>query len=452
MTTAARVTSYPYQERDRSPIMSYPMPWQAPRLEEVAELMGLNQPSAMRGPRAMYMHIPFCEYLCSFCPFVKYLKDEEKVKIYLDALKAELHFYASTPYFKSATFGSLYMGGGTASCLSSEQLVEVLTLCKQIFRFEPDAEITLESNPKTIDLEKLQAVRGAGVNCVSFGVQTFDDTVGSQADVAQTGLTSKQAVQTAMQAGINYVSIDLIYNLPGQTFEIVQRDLEVAMDLGIRHITLFPLSVMPHTRLFRLVKDKQVSEIGDLAHELSLSTQAGEFLRSKGYMQNSIPDFALPGTLYRHAHIHFRQLEDLLGVGAGAMGSVNKYNYVNVAELSRYSEVNAGGLPPINAGQQTPLEEKPRSAMCINLRLLSVDKADFRRRFGHDPEYYFAELLERLQNQGLLEIDEHEVRLTELGILFGYNVAKEFYSDEIRAHGQKLAEALARKRDVISVE
>src|ERR1700737_3827596 len=111
MTTTARVTSYPYQERDRSPIMSYPMPWQAPRLEEVAELMGLNQPSAMRGPRAMYMHIPFCEYLCSFCPFVEYLKDEEKVKIFFDALKAELHFYASTPYFKSATFGSLYMGG-----------------------------------------------------------------------------------------------------------------------------------------------------------------------------------------------------------------------------------------------------------------------------------------------------------------------------------------------------
>lgn len=452
MTTTSRISSLPYQERDRLPIMSYPMPWQAPQLADVADLMGLRQPAPTPGPKAMYMHIPFCEYLCSFCPFVKYLKDEEKVHVYLEALKAELHFYASTPYFQSATFGSLYMGGGTASCLNSEQLVEVITLCKRIFRFEDDAEITLEANPRTVNEEKFQAVQGAGVNRVSFGVQTFDDTVGSQADVAQTGLTSQEAIQTAMRSGINYVSIDLIYNLPGQTFEVVQHDLERALDLGIRHITLFPLSVMPHTRLFRLVKDKQVPEIGNLEHELELSTQATVFLRSKGFIQNSVPDFSMPGTLYRHAHIHFRQLEDLLGVGAGAMGSVNKYNYVNVAELSRYSELNAAGFPPINAGQPTPLEEKPRSAMCMNLRLLSVDKVDFRRRFSHDPEYYFGELLERLQREGLIEIDEHEVRLTDLGVLFGYNVAKEFYSDEIRARGQKLAEVLARKRDVISIE
>lgn len=445
---APELNTYPYAERDRLPIMSYPMPSQAPNLPEVAALIGLDKPAPTPGPKAMYMHIPFCEYLCSFCPFVKYLKDEEKVKIYLEALKAELHFYASTPYFQHATFGSLYMGGGTASSLSNEQLVDIITLCKKLFKFEDDAELTLESSPRTINLEKFQAVKAAGVNRVSFGVQTFDDHVGTQADVAQSSATSRQAVQFAQQAGIDYISIDLIYNLPGQTFDVVRRDLETAIDLGIRHITLFPLSVMPHTRLFRLVKEKQVEQIGKLTHELNLCTEATNFLRERGFVQNSVPDFSLPGTLYRHAHIHFRELEDLLGVGAGAMGSVNKYNYVNVAELARYSELTSNGLPPINAGQLTPPEEKPRSAMCMNLRLLSVKKAAFRRRFQHDPEYYFGDLLKRLEQQGLLAIDDQEVRLTDLGALFGYNVAKEFYSDEVRLRGQKLAEALARKRDV----
>lgn len=135
MNTSSWNVSFPYAERDRYPVMCYPMPWQAPALEAVYDVMGLGQPSPSRQPKAMYMHIPFCEYLCGFCPFVKYLKDEDRVRAYVEDLKAELTFYARTPYFRSATFGSLYMGGGTASCLSSEQIFEIVTACRSLFTF-----------------------------------------------------------------------------------------------------------------------------------------------------------------------------------------------------------------------------------------------------------------------------------------------------------------------------
>jgi oxygen-independent coproporphyrinogen-3 oxidase len=132
------------------------------------------------------------------------------------------------------------------------------------------------------------------------------------------------------------------------------------------------------------------------------------------------------------------------------MGTVNEYTYVNVAELKRYSELTRQGLPPVNAGQRTPLEEQTRATMTMGLRMLSVSKETFIARHGIDVEQAFPELLPRLVERGLVVCDEHAVRLTELGTMFGYDVAKEFYSDIIRAHGQRLAESLARKRDLTS--
>lgn len=444
------IMEIPYEYRDRHPVMCYPMPVQAPILEDVYDSMELHKASISQKCKAMYLHIPFCEYLCSFCPFVKYLKDEEKVQEYLDALKKEVEFYSASPYFKSSRFGSLYMGGGTASCLSTNQLVDLLSLLKKSFIFADDAEITLESNPQTVSLEKFQAVRKVGVNRVSFGVQTFNDKIGSETDVAQDGFTSKQAIQWAIKAGIENVSIDLIYNLPGQQAHDLLKDIDIAIEIGVKQITLFPLSVMNHTVLAQKVKAGKVKAIGELRHELDLCIEATQYIKKKGYVQTSVVDFSDPQSQYRHARIHFHDFEDLLGLGAGAMGSVNEYTYVNVGELNRYFEMNNQKLPPINAGQKTPEDERARALLTMGLRLISIDRNDFQKRFGTNPEDIFGDTIERLKKKGLLEVGEQEIRLTELGILFCYNVAKEFYSDEIRNRGQKLAESLARKKDITS--
>ncbi|WP_378789592.1 coproporphyrinogen-III oxidase family protein [Nonomuraea fastidiosa] len=438
----------PYAARDRYPVMCYPMPWAPPQYERIAEQMELDRPSRAPQPAAMYMHIPFCDYLCGFCPFVKYLKDEGRVRKYLDDLKSEMAMYARTPYFRSTVFGSLYMGGGTASSLSATQLAEIISFAREQFTFAPDAEITLECSPITVGPEKFAAVRKAGVNRVSFGVQTFDKEIGQASDVAQDGETSLRVIRQAQEAGIDHISIDLIYNLPGQGVAPLLTDLDIALDAGVKQITLFPLSIMPHTKLFRDVNEGKAGRPGDLAHELELCQQAGEHLAARGLRQTSVPDYSLPDVTYRHARIHFTDFGDLLGLGAGAMGTVNEYTYVNVAELKRYTELTAQGVPPVNAGQLTPHEERPRATMAMGLRMLSVARQTFRDRHGQEPEDVFGPLLDDLTRRDLLVCDTDEIRLTELGALFGYDVAKEFYSDEIRARGQKLAESLARKRDV----
>lgn len=451
-TTLQRESAHPFAKRDRYPVMCYPMPWAAPNYESIADQMGLSQPALTHGPKAMYMHIPFCQYLCGFCPFVKYKQDEERIRQYLVHLKHEMETYAATPYFSGAFFGSLYMGGGTASILAPDQLAELVGHSKDVFQFAEDAEITLECSPITVDPEKFRVVREAGVNRVSFGVQTFDDEISKAADVAQTGDTSRQVIRWAQDAGIDHISIDLIYNLPGQTARQVISDIDNALEVGVKQVTMFPLSVMPHTKLFRDVNEHKISGIGDLSHELELCRAATEHLGGRGLVQTSVPDFSLPEVTYRHARIHFSDFEDLLGLGAGAMGTINEYTYVNVAELKRYQELTDEGTPPVNAGQQSPEAEKPRATMAMGLRMLEVSRKTFLERHGVDPETIFGDLLTDLSGRGLIEVTAAGVRLTSLGTMFGYDVAKSFYSDEIRVKGQKLAESLARKRDRIELE
>ncbi|GAB2811628.1 coproporphyrinogen-III oxidase family protein [Lentzea nigeriaca] len=450
--TATKEPALPFTARDRYPVMCYPMPWASPDYPAIASQMGLGSPAPTPGPKAMYMHIPFCQYLCGFCPFVKYKQDPERIRQYLVDLKREIDNYGATPYFRDAAFGSLYMGGGTASILEPEQLADLVGHARSVFTFAPDAEITLECSPITVDEDKLRQVAQAGVNRVSFGVQTFDDEVGRASDVAQDGDTSRRVIGWAQAAGIDHISIDLIYNLPGQTAEHVRSDIDSALAAGVKQVTMFPLSVMPHTKLFRDVNERKVAGIGELDHELELARVAAEHLGERGLAQTSVPDFSLPEVTYRHAQLHFTEFEDLLGLGAGAMGTVNEYTYVNVAELKRYRELTEQGLPPINAGQQTPESERPRATMAMGLRMLEVKRSTFVARHGVQPEDLFGPLLTELTDRDLIVVDDDGVRLTPTGTLFGYDVAKAFYSDQIKAVGQKLAESLARKRDVIDLE
>lgn len=450
--TQERGSLYPFAARDRHPIMCYPMPWAQPDHSAITAQMELNRSPHSVAPAAMYMHIPFCQHLCGFCPFVKYRQDAERIRQYLVDLKREMDTYASTPHFTGTRFGSLYMGGGTASILEADQLADVVGHARSVFTFVDDAEITLECSPITVDAEKLRRIGGMGVNRVSFGVQTFDDEVGRAADVAQSGDTSRDVIRWALAAGIEHVSIDLIYNLPGQTAEHVRRDIDSALAIGVEQVTMFPLSVMPHTKLSRDVEEHKISGIGDIDHELELARVATEQLAVRGLRQTSVPDFSVPGATYRHAKIHFEDFGDLLGLGAGAMGTVNEYTYVNVAELKRYRELTEQGIPPVNAGQQTPESERARATMAMGLRMLEVRRSTFVDRHGVQPEEMFGPLLTDLSERGLVMVDADGVRLTPLGTLYGYDVAKSFYSDKIRAVGQKLAESLARKRDVIELD
>ncbi|GAA4233573.1 radical SAM family heme chaperone HemW [Actinomadura meridiana] len=440
------VVTNPYEKRERICVSHYPLPAEPPDPAAVPGLMSLDAPARRGGEKAMYIHIPFCDKICNFCPFNKQLMDEEKLNRYVTRLKREIDDYARTPLVSSFTFGSLAIGGGTPSCLSADQMHDLITHCRTVLRFGPEAEIGIEGNPSNFDAEKLAAAREAGGNRISFGVQTFNDDFASMLEIPQEPETSRLATRVARDAGYDNVGIDLIYNLPGQTLEQWRADVSEAIDWRYDHVTLFSLIIPPFTRLFSKIDKGRLDPPGEHDHEISMYRMAAQMLREAGYEQYSVYDFALPGKINKHAVLYFSDQADLLGAGAAAFGYLGGYMYVNKGPLTEYQEAVDRGDKPVLIGSPADRDEEMCGAMAKGLRLFSVRRPRFRELFGVDPTDVFGEKIERLADQGLLEVTDEEIRLTEDGVFWGNNVCREFFSARYAEIEAIPREVLARGR------
>jgi putative oxygen-independent coproporphyrinogen III oxidase len=436
----------PYDKRERICVSHYPLPADPPDVSEVPMLMNLDSPSARSGEKAMYIHIPFCDKICNFCPFNKQLMDESKLESYLVRLKREITTYAGSPLVRSLTFGSLAIGGGTPSCLSARQLHDLITHCRTVLRFGPEAEISAEGNPSNFTREKLVAAREAGCNRISFGVQTFNDRYAGMLEIPQDPATSRVATRVARDAGYDNVGIDLIYNLPEQTLDEWRADIEEAIDWRYDHVTLFSLIIPPFTRLFSKIDTRRLRPPGDHDHEVAMYRMAAGMLREAGYEQYSVYDFALPGKINKHAVLYFSEQQDLLGVGAAAFGYLGKYMYVNKGPLVDYQGAVDQGELPVLIGSRADREEEMCGAMAKGLRLFSVSRRRFRSLFDCDPTDVFGEKIDKLVSLSLLEVTDEEIRLTEDGVFWGNNVCREFFSAHYTEIEAIPREVLARGR------
>jgi oxygen-independent coproporphyrinogen-3 oxidase len=443
MTT---MVANPYEKRERVCVSHYPLPAEPPAPGDVPGLMNLGTAARRGGQKAMYIHIPFCDKICNFCPFNKQLTDEEKLAQYLIRLKGEIGAYARTPLVSSFTFGSLAIGGGTPSCLSAAQMHDLITFCREQLDFAPDAEIGAEGNPSNFDGEKLAAAREAGCNRISFGVQTFNDDFASMLEIPQDPATSRAATVVAREAGYDNVGIDLIYNLPGQTLAQWRADVAEAIDWRYDHVTLFSLIIPPFTRLFSKVDTGKLDAPGDHDHEIAMYRMAVDMLRGAGYEQYSVYDFALPGKINKHAVLYFSEQQDLLGAGAAAFGYLGGYMYVNKGPLAEYEGAVDRGEHPVLIGSQADRTEEMCGAMAKGLRLFAVSRLQFRQLFGTDPVEVFQEKVDRLVGLGLLEVTDDQIRLTEDGVFWGNNVCREFFSPRYAEIEAIPREVLARGR------
>lgn len=436
----------PYAKRERICVSHYPLPAEPSDPQWLPELMELGQSARRPGQKAMYIHIPFCDKICNFCPFNKQLMDEAKLAQYLEYLYKEIAAYSATPCIRSCTFGSLAVGGGTPSCLNAEQLSGLIRYCREMFTFADDAEISIEGNPSNFDGDRLRAAFGAGCNRISFGVQSFNDHYGEMLEIPQDGATSRLAIERARAAGYDNVGIDLIYNLPNQTDEEWRRDVEEAISWGLDHITLFSLIIPPMTKLFSLIDAKKLDPPGGYEHEIKLYNLAVDLLIKAGYEQYSVYDFALPGKINKHAVLYFSEQQDLLGLGAAAFGYLGRYMYVNHGPLHNYYAAIDRNEFPILIGSKADRQEEMSGAMAKGLRLFSVRRTLFNELFGCQPEEVFGEKIQQLIRENLLISTEHDLRLTNEGVFWGNNVCREFFSEKFAQIEAIPREVLARGR------
>jgi oxygen-independent coproporphyrinogen-3 oxidase len=409
----------PYENRDAEDIRG---------LDRLQTLLTERKPSTARNAH-IYIHIPFCDSFCAFCGIPKRIAKPDLIERYLHALKHEIGMYSKKEYIRSCRFKSLYLGGGTPTVLSPEQLAWILDYCRERLPIEEDSEITVEGSTHNFDREKLEKVLEKGANRVSYGIQTFNDALRKTLDLQDDAEGAIRALKWARRAGFAERDIDLIYNLPGQSVQDVEEDFRIAADLGLENISFYPLHVGEGTKIHSMVQTG-IIPLGDMELEIRMYLKAAEVAKAAGYEQQSIlSKWIIPGKTCL-AEKYRMGPHDCLALGPSGNGNLGDYIYRNVNSLQSYLERIQGDSYPIDCGLQVSAEEEMRRYICRAFSFLRVDKREFEEMFSTTPEQAFPEVISNLRHRGLVDVDDQEIRLTPAGKVWGQNVCVEFCSTQ----------------------
>jgi putative oxygen-independent coproporphyrinogen III oxidase len=376
--------------------------------------------------RGIYVHVPFCARKCFYCDFNSYSLDKSAVASYLAALEKEVQLYqAQIAREPGVVFDTLYIGGGTPTVLSGKDLARMIRRLLEAFPFKDGAEVTCEANPGSSNTEKFAAMREAGVNRLSLGVQTFDDALLLLLGRQHTGQEAVEAVEEARRAGFDNINLDLMFALPGQSLAQWEESVRQALSLRPSHLSCYSLIVeegTPFGDAFRLGK---LSLPGEDA-EYEMFAWLIDALQAQGYEHYEISNFALPGRRSEHNQIYWRN-GAWLGLGPGAHGYWNGKRYANVRLPSDYSERLDRGELPVASVHEVSVDEAMDDTMIFGLRLLEgVSRGDFYRRFGVELTKVYSRELDQLTDLGLLEVTPQRVRVTRQGLFLANQVFAAF--------------------------
>jgi oxygen-independent coproporphyrinogen-3 oxidase len=377
--------------------------------------------SATTGP-GLYIHIPFCRSKCDYCAFVSYPVGNFNPASYLTALRKEIDFWSEQT--GAARFDSIFIGGGTPTILPTADLIRLLAVVREKFAIDREAEITIETNPNTIDRAKLTALLAHGVNRLSIGIQCLNDQTLRRINRSHTAAEGRAAVYLAREIGFNNLNLDLIYGLPGQTVAAWQQTLTEAVALGPDHLAIYQLSIDPGSRFaeqieqgrLRLPDDDQVATMA----ENSLATMAAGPLD-----RYEISNYARPGRRCRHNLIYWHN-GSYLGLGAGAVSNWAGLRIRNTPDPALYQQRLRAGEPAWQEGEALPRQASFRETVIMGLRLMEgVAAADLRERFDLDFADYYGENLRKMRRRRLLEFSNGRWRLTEAALPFANQVLAE---------------------------
>ncbi len=298
---------------------------------------------------ALYIHIPFCTRRCGYCDFFTVAGQAAAIPDYLQAVERELGIYARQPQISALHFETLYFGGGTPSLLSPAQVGHLIELATRRFDFAPDPEITLEVNPETVTEAKLRGFRAAGVNRLSFGVQSFRPQELAFLERAHSVGQAERCFEAARRVGFHNLSLDLIYGLPGQTLASWEENLHRACALALEHISAYNLTFEAGTPLTRRLRAGEFRSLPD-ARQRDLHLRTMELLRANGYEHYEISNYCRPGFRSRH-NCKYWDGSPYLGLGASAHSFVGSRRFWNVRGLKSYLDSLKRDVLPL-AGEE----------------------------------------------------------------------------------------------------
>lgn len=361
--------------------------------------------------KGLYIHIPFCEYICHYCDFVKQVpKNDDVIDKYLASLIKEIDSYKE--HFKSIE--TIYIGGGTPSMLKPYQLESLL---KSLLEINP-LEFTIEVNPESYSKEKGLIFKKYGINRVSLGVQSFNDDILSYVNRGHTKDQVFDVVNHLKAIGLNNISVDLIYAIPGQTTEMLEQDLKYIKQLDINHVATYSLILEEKTYFhhqFVRGKFKPVdNEIEALMFEIVINE-----LKKQGFNHYEISNFAREENESLHNKIYWT-LGEYIGVGLGAHGFIDNYRTYNVKSLNQYNDQ----IPCLKVLQSD--KDLLADKLIFGLRLLEgVNLKEIEDKFNINILTSFPDINKKI-DLGLAVIENNYLKLTEKGVFLGNQVFEAF--------------------------
>jgi len=371
-------------------------------------------------PLGLYLHIPFCSSICNYCNFNRGLFDPVLKDRYVGALQREI---ANSGRGEPAD--TIYFGGGTPSLLEPQEIQGLIHACREAFTIAPHTEITLETNPETVTAERLELFRAAGVNRISFGVQSFRDTELQRLGRLHSAGKARLAFGAARDAGFDNVSLDLMMWLPQQTPADWRESVEQLIDLSPDHASLYILELYPNAPLKEeMARGGWSLAPDDDAAEMYLWSM--ERLERGGYCQYEISNVALPGKESRH-NLKYWEDGEWLGFGCGAHSTRGGVRWKNVSATTEYVDRVAAGSSLVSERRPLGTAEHLEEALFTGLRLASgVDILAVGSTYGVDVWGTFGDRLQPYVDAGLLRFEGPRLRLTREGMLIANEIMAAF--------------------------
>lgn len=380
----------------------------------------------MKKDLGLYLHIPFCIQKCGYCDFLSAPAGREEREAYVQALEKEIRSYGD--FAGGYRVSTVFVGGGTPSCLEVSQTERIFEAVKDTFEIERMPEISMEMNPGTVTKEKLQAYKNCGINRLSIGLQSVRDSNLRLLRRIHTYEEFLESFRLAREAGFQNINVDLISSLPGQTEEFWREELKTIAELSPEHISVYQLILEEGTTFYEkyaahpeLLPDEETSRAIYQATE--------EVLGQYGFHQYEISNYAKEGRECRH-NLKYWERDDYLGLGLGAASMVRNIRMNNTGDMKTYLE--KCGEPKTMRTDVQFLEE-PRQIeefMFLGLRKTrGISKKEFRRVFGRDIELVYEKALKKLFSSGMLLEKKDRLYLSKEGVLLSNAVLSEFLFD-----------------------
>lgn len=375
--------------------------------------------------RGIYIHIPMCVQKCYYCDFVSYSNQFEKQEQYVNRVIEEIR--DNKDILEKSNISTIYIGGGTPSSIKSEYIGEMLNevykICKIDEKQKGNREITIEVNPGTANREKFINYREYGINRLSIGLQTTNNVLLKEIGRVHNYQEFLDTYKMAKSIGFENINVDLMIGLPNQSISDIKDTVEKIVELNPKHISVYSLIVEEGTKIADKISNGEMCLPND-EEERNQYKYVKNILELNGYKHYEISNFAQEGFESKH-NMNCWEQKEYVGFGVAAHSYINSVRYSNIESIDKYINGKSEEIKIIHEIQNK--EDSQKEYMILGLRKIDgVYISKFKEKFAENPIYIFRKELEKLVEEGLVEIDLDNIRLTRKGIDFGNLVWEEF--------------------------